>query len=133
MSLSILSFASEDEDREGCFRIQWQLPTFTLNCTATDLRFASEIIQLVDETRGNPEFRDIPLGRGRYRHMEPKGIEIGDCFEDLEVSVFKCGECDHGYELRFVGQSEFWLRFHLANEQLDDFLYGLREFIDEHL
>ena len=133
MSLSIHTFAIEDDDIEGRFGIQWQFPTFDLNCTSTDLSFTQRVLDLVDETRANPDFRDIPLGSGRYRYMEPKGIDISDCFEDLCVSLFKCGECDHGYNFRFESSGDFYVGFHLAGEQIDDFLYGLKEIVEDNL
>ncbi len=133
MSLSINTFATEDDAVEGRFSIQWQFPTFLLNCTATDLGFAPKIIALVDETRANPAYRDIPLGGGRFRHMVPKGIDVSEHFEDLSATVHKCGECDHGYDLHFEAASDFFVNFHLASDELDHFLYGLKEMIEDNL
>ncbi|MCP4105763.1 MAG: hypothetical protein GY749_09530 [Desulfobacteraceae bacterium] len=130
--MKIDTFVEENDSNSGQYNIQWQFPTFTINCTATDLEIAQKIITLIEETRANPAYRDTHLGGGHYRHMEPKGIDLSYCFADVNFSIYKCGECDHGYELGFVSTSGFYVSFHLANEELDDFLYGLGEIIENY-
>jgi hypothetical protein len=130
--LSILTFITADEQAAGPYCVQWQFPAFTINCTATDLTFARRIIDFVAETRANPAYRDRPLGGGVFRHMDEKSIDLSSQFVDVSFKLSKIGEYDHGYTLQFSSSSRFWFRVELHDQELDDFLYGLREIIQSY-
>jgi len=130
--LSILTFVSADESA-GQYGVQWQFPGVRVNCTAKDLTFAQRIIDFVAETRANPVYRDRPLGGGVYRHMDEKSIDLSSCFLDVSFTLRKSGESDHGYSVRFSASSGFWMVVDLYDEELDDFLSGLREIVEDHV
>jgi hypothetical protein len=128
--LSILTFVTENEQGPGRHGVQGQFPGFTINCVALDLSFAQEIRDFVAETRANPGYRDISLGEGKYRHMPEKSVDRSPHFSDLEFRMLKLGDCDHGYLVRISARPQFWLSFELHEKQLDDFLEGLCEVVE---
>lgn len=131
--ISILTFATEDQYGPGLHGIQWQFPRITINCTALDFKFALKIVSFIKETRNNPKYRDKRLGKGRWRYMDEKSLDLTPYFKDLTFILNKCGKCDHGYYLSFESISNFRISFHIADKELDDFLYGLNEDIIDML
>jgi hypothetical protein len=128
--LSILTFVTEVEHGPGRHGIQWQFPGFTITCVALDLSFAQKIMDFVAETRANSAYRDTPLGEGKYRHMPEKSIDLSSHFSDVEFTVHKLGEWDHGYSICISPGPQLSISFELHEKELDDFLHGLGEFVE---
>jgi hypothetical protein len=128
--LSILTFITEDEHGPGRHGVQWQFPGFVITCVALDFSFAQKLRDFVAETRANPAYRDIPLGAGKYQHMPEKCIELAPYFSDVEFTVSKLGEWDHGYLISISARPQFSISFELHEQDLDDFLDGLKEFVE---
>lgn len=124
------TFVTPDEAVENRWEIQWQFPTFTLTVTATSHLFAEQILAFVAETRGNPQYRDIPLGGGVYRHMDEKSVDLSPYLENACFKLRKSGESDHGYSLDLASQS-LHLRFELHNDALDAFLDGIEDIAED--
>jgi hypothetical protein len=123
---SIQTFVTENEDASDRYRIQWQFRDVTVDCVASDLVFARRIINFVADTRGNPSFRDAPLGGGASRKMPDKRIDLSSHFMDIKFEFWKLGEYDHAYLLRIALGKSFWISTELHERELDDFLDGLR-------
>ena len=97
-----------------------------------DVTFAERILDFVKETRANPRYRDTPLGGGVYRHMDEKSIDLSSHFLDAEFTFRKIGESDHGYAMLVSSLSGLWISVQLHDQELDDFLHGLKEIIEDH-
>jgi len=123
---SIHTFVTENK-RSDWHDIQWQLRDFTISCVARDLLFSGEILAFVAETRANPAYRDIPLGKGMYRHMPEKRIDLSYHFVEVKFELWKLGKYNHGYLLRVAADQSLWISIELHERELDDFLDGLRE------
>src|SRR5262245_14664135 len=123
--LSLLTFVTENEHGPGRHGVQWQFRGVTITCVARELSFAHEIRNFVAETRANPAYRDRPIGEGKYRHMPEKCINLSPYFLDVEFTMLKLGEWDHGYLIRISPRSQFSISFELHEKELDEFLDGL--------
>ncbi len=130
LSITTLTIPQEHGDRHS---VQWQFPRFTINCIAMDMTFAQRILDFVAETRANPGYRDRPIGGGKYRHMDEKSIDLSSYFKDVGFTLRKSGVYDHGYTLRFSSSSSFWILVELHDQELDDFLCGLKDIVQDHL
>lgn len=128
--LTVDTFVTENDPGPGRHSVQWQFTGFMITCVALDLSFARELTAFVAETRANPAYRDIPLGKGLYRYMPEKSIDLSHHFLNLEFKVWKLGEWDHGYLVRISPGSHLSISVELHQKGLDDFLYGLAKFID---
>ena len=122
---------SEHEPEQGHFRINFQLPHFSFTVTATDLLFAKRVLAFVAETRGNPVYRDTPVGGGVYRHMPEKSIDLSTSFKDTAFKFQKLGSSDCYYLLK-VASGSLWLSFRMEDELLVAFADGLQEIIDNY-
>jgi hypothetical protein len=122
------TFISENEHGPGRHGVQWQFGGFTIDCVATDLSFGHKIIDFVDQTRANPACRDIESSLGIYRTMPEKSVDLSAHFEDLHFELHKIGEYDHGYVIKAWREVQLKVMFELHEQELDDFLFGLREF-----
>jgi len=108
--------------------VQWQFGDFMVDCIATDLSFGQKIIDFVNQTRANPVYRDVASAPGIYRYMPEKSIDLSAHFEDLNFEVHKIGEYDHGYLIKAWRGVQLKITLELHEQELDDFLYGLREY-----
>ncbi len=127
---SVDIFVTENEHGPGRHGIQWQFPGFMATCIAVDLSFARQFTAFVAETRANTTYRDIPLGKGQYEYMPEKSLDLSDRFLDLEFKVWELGEWDHGYLVRISRGPDLSISFELHDNELDDFLAGLAQFVE---
>ena len=113
------------------YSVQFQLPALTVTMVARDLLFAAKLIEFVEETRGNPDFRDVHLGGGRYRRTPETSVDLSASFPETGVVLIKDGESDSRFFLRVEPCASFWTTIDFCDGQVDALLDGLKEVIDE--
>jgi len=126
--VTIATFISENEHGSGRHRVQWQFPGFVIDCVAIDLSFGQKIIDFVAHTRANPAFRDVSVAPGTYWYIPEKSIDLSSHFDDLNFEMHKIGEYDHAYLIKVSRGLQLKVIFELHEQELDHFLYGLREY-----
>jgi hypothetical protein len=125
-------FVTEDKPETGVFSVQFQLSSITITFTAEDLLFAQRFLDFVSETRANPAYRDARIGKGAYRHMPEKSVDLSSSFRDAKVVLLKDGEGDSIYILRIAPSTSCSMTFHIYDDQLDALLGGIQNIIDEY-
>src|SRR4051812_25317424 len=95
-------FVTDDTPETGVFSVQFQLSSITITFTAEDLLFAQRFLDFVSDTRANPAYRDVRIGKGTYRTMPEKSVDLSSSFRDTKVVLLKDGEGDSTYILRIA-------------------------------
>lgn len=124
-------FVTENRPSVGQYEVQFQFPAFTATLPANNLAFAKQILEFVEKTKENPEFRDIPLGGGVYRHMPEASIDVSPCFSGTTFVFQKLGEYDTSYTVRITSPSGLRLHFDIHDEQLIAFVQSLRDLTND--
>lgn len=122
-------FVDEDKPEEGLYEIHWQTPKISLTLTAKDLSFAKAITDFIIETRNNPNFRDAPLGNGKYRGLD-KELDLSEYFVDTSICIGKNGEFDSRYYMR-ISSGKIWLRPDIWDLEIDGLLNTLNEIVED--
>jgi len=126
-------FVTEDTPHEGLYSVNFQFPTFWMTLIAANLSFALHIVEFVTETRGNPDYRDIPLGNGVYRRYTPhKSVDLSSSFLGTHLTLGKDGDADDRYTISVIASPEFKMGFRIDGQVLDDFLDSIREVVEDY-
>ena len=119
----------EDKPEKGLYEIQWQTPKISIQLIAKDLSFAKSIIDFIDETRNNSNFRDIPLGNGVYERLI-KELDLSQYFVDTSICIGKDGEFDSSYYMR-ISSGQVWIGTDICDKEIDSFLETLNEIVED--
>ena len=122
---------TEDGTRPGRYELQWQTNGLTVDLVACDLSFAKTIVEFIAKTRNNPDFRDIPLGDGRYRRVVTE-LELDECFVGTKVCLGKDGEHDCRYYMR-VGSGMLRFCSLIHDTQVDQLVKTLNEIVEDYI
>ena len=120
-------FIAEDTPTVGSLQVQFQFPTFALTLIARDVSFAQRILDFVSETKGNPDYRDLNLGDGRYRCMPEKTIDLSASFPESTFVIEKDGEFNDSYVFRVASPAGLCLQFDIRGELLETLVEVLRD------
>jgi hypothetical protein len=112
------------------YEVQWQATGVDVTLVTTDLSFAPKIVEFIAKTRDNPEFRDIPLGDGRYRHVVTE-LELNESFVDTRVCIGKNGEFGCRYYVR-ICSGHLRLLLIIDGTQVDHLLGTLNEVVESY-
>lgn len=85
-------------------------------------------MEFIAKTRSNPEFRDTPLGDGRYRRVV---TELDECFVGTKVSFGKDGEYDCQYYMR-IGSGNLRFCPVIHDAQVDQLVETLNEIVEDY-
>lgn len=125
-----LIFVTEDGTRPGRHELQWQANGLTIDLVACDLSFAKTILEFIAKTRNNPDFRDIPLGDGRYRQVVTE-LELDECFVGTKVCFGKDGEYDCQYYMR-IGSGNLRFCPVIYDAEVDQLVETLNEIVEDY-
>lgn len=124
-------FVTGDEPSEGLFTLNFQTPLTTVILTAGDLLFARRILEFVEETRGNPIYRDIPLADGRFRRIPEKSVDLSASFPGTAACLEKDGEYDDSYVFRITPSTACCLIFQIRGDRLEALLESIQDVVDD--